>query len=89
MKNQKTYAPIVAQVGQPRQSEGLSERRSPLDQFKKARRRKELTKCLEILESQGIRGEVALFTLSLVSADDFSNQAKFAGTANLVKPGEG
>ncbi len=88
MKNQKTYVPIVAQLGQPRQSEGLSERRSPLAQLKAARRRKDLTKCIEILENQGLRGELALFSLSLISASGFSNQGKFAAAADLVE-GEG
>lgn len=39
---------------------------SPLARLKKARRRKKLTECLQILENQGIQGELALFTLSLL-----------------------
>ncbi len=61
---------------------------SPLARLRKARKRKDLTKCLEILESQGLRGELALFSLSL--ADEFSNQGKSAGAADLVRvEGEG
>ncbi len=60
---------------------------SPLARLKKARRRKELTQCLEILESQGIRGELALFSLSLVS-DNFTNQGKSAGAAFFSSGGE-
>jgi hypothetical protein len=40
---------------------------SPLAKLKKSRRRKELTDCLEILENQGIRGDLAIFTLSLAA----------------------
>jgi hypothetical protein len=40
---------------------------SPLAKLKKARRRKELTECLEILENQGIQGYLAIFTLSLAA----------------------
>jgi len=40
---------------------------SPLAKLKKARKRKELTNCLEILESQDIRGDLAIFILSLAS----------------------
>ncbi|MBW4549294.1 MAG: hypothetical protein KME25_33535 [Symplocastrum torsivum CPER-KK1] len=41
---------------------------SPLPKLKKARKRKELTNCLEILEKQGIRGEeLTIFTLSLAN----------------------
>jgi hypothetical protein len=42
-------------------------RYSPLAKLKKARKRKELTKCLEILENRGIQGDLALFTLSLTA----------------------
>ncbi len=41
---------------------------SPVSRLKKARKRRELTECLQILEKQGIQSEIALFTLSL--ADD-------------------
>jgi transposase-like protein len=40
---------------------------SPVSRLKKARRRKELTECLQILENQGIQGDLALFTLSLAN----------------------
>jgi len=40
---------------------------SPLARLKQARRRKKLTECLQILENQGIQGELALFTLSLAN----------------------
>lgn len=38
---------------------------NPASRFKRARRRKNLTDCLQILENQGIQGELALFILSL------------------------
>jgi len=41
---------------------------SAVSRLKKARKRKELTECLQILENQGVQGELALFALSL--ADD-------------------
>jgi hypothetical protein len=40
---------------------------SPLAKLKKARRRKELTECLQILENRDIRGDLAIFTLSLAA----------------------
>ena len=40
---------------------------SPLRKLKKARKRQELTNCLEILENQGIRGDLAIFILSLAA----------------------
>jgi predicted RNA-binding Zn-ribbon protein involved in translation (DUF1610 family) len=40
---------------------------SPLAKLKKARRRKELTECLEILQGQCIQGDLAIFTLSLAA----------------------
>jgi hypothetical protein len=46
---------------------------SPLAQLKKARRRKELSECLQVLEDSGIQGELALFVLSL--ADDNGGEA--------------
>jgi hypothetical protein len=38
---------------------------SPVARLRVSRKRKELTECLQILESQGIRGDLALFALSL------------------------
>lgn len=40
---------------------------SPLAKLKKAIKRKELTNCLEILENQDIRGDLAIFILSLAA----------------------
>ncbi len=40
---------------------------SAVASLKKSRKRKELTKCLEVLENQGIQGELALFALSLAA----------------------
>jgi hypothetical protein len=40
---------------------------SPLAKLKKAHRRKELTECLQILENRDIRGDLAIFTLSLAA----------------------
>ncbi len=40
---------------------------SPLAKLKAARRRKELTECLQILENSGIQGEMAIFSLSLAT----------------------
>jgi hypothetical protein len=42
---------------------------SPLRKLKKARKRQELTNCLEILENQGIRGDVAVFVLGQVGGE--------------------
>jgi transposase-like protein len=38
---------------------------SPVARLQQARKRKQLTECLQVLESQGIQSELALFTLSL------------------------
>lgn len=43
---------------------------SPVSQLKKARRRKGLTESLEILESRGIQGELALFCITLASGGE-------------------
>ena len=40
---------------------------STVSKLKAARRRKELTECLQILENSGIQGEMAIFSLSLAT----------------------
>jgi hypothetical protein len=40
---------------------------TPLAKLKKARKRKAMTDCLEILEDSGIRGDLAIFTLSIAA----------------------
>jgi hypothetical protein len=93
MKNRKIHAIIVAQATSNKQSRERSPQKSPqqicshLTQLKKALRRKNLSKCLEILENQGIEGELSLFVLSVINVGDF-DKCKFAEAADLISGGE-
>ena len=84
---------IVARKPHTAQSPKRSPQKSPqqicshLTQLKKALRRKNLSKCLEILENQGIEGELSLFVLSVINTGDF-DKCKFAEAADLISGGE-